>query len=76
MTTMEELLVKYVYNNAEKNNLLKPGTVVADNVIYFKINDFLDHLNTSGKYTDFEIFKTFLEYDKIKKNGLSVAVFK
>jgi len=48
----------------EKYNLLHKGSVViADNVVVFAINDYLDHVRNSGLYSSSVNHKGFLEYD-------------
>jgi len=65
----------------EKNSLLHSGSVVvADNVIIFKINDYLDHVRNSGLYSSSESHVATLEYDDSsagdKVDGLEVSIYK
>lgn len=67
---------------AEKHNVLNPGAVlVADNVIVFKINDYLDYVQNKDRF-DTTIYKTKLEYnnlkndDKVYEDGVVVSQYK
>eukprot|EP01100_Stratorugosa_tubuloviscum_P013772 TRINITY_DN708_c1_g1_i1.p1 TRINITY_DN708_c1_g1~~TRINITY_DN708_c1_g1_i1.p1 ORF type:complete len:231 (-),score=108.62 TRINITY_DN708_c1_g1_i1:880-1572(-) len=62
----------------EQAGLLRSGSViVADNVVVFGINDFLQHIQSSGKYSNQEMFYASLEYDKSNKHkdGVSVSTY-
>ena len=61
----------------EKLELVAKNThLVADNVVIFKINDYLNHVRTSGKYNT-SLYETNLEYDDGKyKDGVEVSVMK
>lgn len=53
----------------EKMGLLHPGsTIVADNVIIFKINDYLNHVRNSGNYSSSINHISTLEYDDTKRD--------
>jgi len=63
----------------EQNNLLhKNSTIIADNVIVFKINDYLDHVRKSGLYESKNYLST-LEYqesnDQSFVDGIEVSKF-
>ena len=65
----------------ENAELLHPGSVVVgDNVIIFKINDYLDHVRNSGLYSSSENFLATLEYDdsgaEERVDGIEVSVWK
>lgn len=65
----------------ENNGLLRPGSVVVgDNVIIFKINDYLEHVRNSGLYSSSENFLATLEYDdsgtEERVDGIEVSVWK
>eukprot|EP01130_Rhizamoeba_saxonica_P002101 TRINITY_DN11909_c0_g1_i1.p1 TRINITY_DN11909_c0_g1~~TRINITY_DN11909_c0_g1_i1.p1 ORF type:complete len:232 (+),score=57.71 TRINITY_DN11909_c0_g1_i1:34-729(+) len=61
----------------EKHGLLHPGTtVIADNVVIFKIEDYLDHVRNSGRYSSSIAKVSRLEYDNTGKiDGLEISVF-
>ena len=65
----------------EKYNILNPGAVlVADNVIVFKINDYLNYVQNKGRF-DTTIYKTKLEYNdqhdgKVYEDGVVVSQYK
>lgn len=49
----------------EELGLLKPGgTIVADNIVYFKIHDFKEYIETCGRYSDVKLIKGEIGYDK------------
>jgi len=63
----------------EKHGLLHKGSwVVADNVLVFSINDYLNHVRNSGLYSSTVVHEAFLEYttDTSKKDGVSVSIWK
>lgn len=65
----------------EKRGLLhKDSVVVADNVIIFKINDYLDHVRNSGLYSSSVNHLSTLEYDdsnlEERIDGIEVSVWK
>lgn len=65
----------------EQHSLLHPGSViVADNVIVFKITDYLDHVRNSGKYSSSVNYLATLEYDNSNTDdmvdGIEISVFK
>ncbi|QKF93498.1 O-methyltransferase [Fadolivirus algeromassiliense] len=65
----------------EQNELLHSGSiVVADNVIVFKINKYLDHVRNSGLYSSSINHLSTLEYDdsglKERVDGIEVSVWK
>lgn len=65
----------------EKHGLLHSGSVVvADNVIVFKINDYLDHIRKSGLYNSSVNHLATLEYDDSnlaeRVDGIEVSVWK
>lgn len=65
----------------ETSNLFHRGSVVvADNVIIFKIDDYLDHVKNSGLYSSSETFLSTLEYDdselKERIDGIEVSIWK
>jgi catechol O-methyltransferase len=46
----------------ENSNLLSEGALImADNVLVFKLQKYLDHIDNSGKYKDHEIQESLLE---------------
>jgi len=64
----------------EQYNLMHSGSVVvADNVIVFNINDYLNHVRNSGKYTSSVNYLATLEYDDTheedKVDGIEVSVY-
>lgn len=65
----------------EKCGLLHHGSVVvADNVLIFKINDYLNHVRNSGLYSSSVNYVATLEYDDSKAedmvDGIEVSVWK
>lgn len=65
----------------EKYGLLHSGSViVADNVIIFQINDYLEHVRNKTKYSSSVNHKATLEYDNSGKedmvDGIEVSVWK
>jgi len=64
----------------EQYNLMHSGSVVvADNVIVFKINDYISHVRTSGKYSSSVNYLSTLEYEDSNTedmvDGIEVSVY-
>jgi catechol O-methyltransferase len=59
----------------EEHRLIRPGTVViADNVGFFSVPDYLEYVRTSGRYqTRFE--EASVEYNEKLRDGVEVSVF-
>ena len=58
----------------EKLGLIGTGTLlIADNVIVFKINDYLNHVNNGKQYTTHLVY-TNLEYCDHIKDGVAISV--
>jgi catechol O-methyltransferase len=63
----------------EQHGLLHKGSyVVADNVIIFHINDYLNHVRNSGLYSSSVNHEALLEYtaDTTQKDGVEVSIWK
>jgi len=61
----------------ESKDLVISGTVIfADNVVYFNIVDLMDYLKNNENYHHAQLYKTKLEYDNTKEDGVFVAVRK
>ncbi len=61
----------------EKYNIIRSETLLfADNVIIFKIDDYLNYVNNSDKYKDQTLHKTNLEYTDEHKDGVHVSYYK
>ncbi|MDZ4731091.1 MAG: class I SAM-dependent methyltransferase [Xanthomonadales bacterium] len=60
----------------ENAGLLKPGTVVvADNVGFFSVPDYLDYVRQSPRY-DTKFIESTVEYNENLKDGVEVSVFR
>ncbi|GAB4818177.1 hypothetical protein N2152v2_005223 [Parachlorella kessleri] len=60
----------------EKLGLLHKGTVVvADNVGLFQINDYIDYVRQSGKYSSSTSYEATVEYDKERADAVEVSVY-
>ncbi|KAL4424943.1 hypothetical protein ABPG77_009672 [Micractinium sp. CCAP 211/92] len=61
---------------AEALELLRPGAVVvADNVVVFKLEGYLEHVRKSGQYSSSQLHQAHLEYDASKADGVEVSVY-
>jgi catechol O-methyltransferase len=60
----------------ETNKLLRSDSVVvADNVIVFNSEEYLNHVRKSGLYKSSKCLESYLEYDKTRKDGIEVSTF-
>lgn len=61
----------------EKYNIIRSGTMLfADNVVIFKIDDYLNYVNKSDHYEKQKLYHTNLEYTDERKDGVHVSYFK
>ena len=60
----------------EKNDLIKDNAwIFADNVILFNLEDYLDYVRSSSKYTS-KFFPAKREYSKSHPDGVEISIFK
>ena len=67
----------------ETAGLLRKGSVVcADNVVFFQIDEYVDHVRKSGKYSTSQTYRSTLEYsereatrDRSLADGVEVSVY-
>ena len=63
------------YIPTEKFNLIeKDAWIFADNVILFNLEDYLDYVRTSPKYTS-KFIPTKREYSKNHPDGIEISIF-
>ena len=66
----------------EEAGLLRAGSVIAaDNVVFFGLDDYVDHVRNSGRYSSSRTYTASLEYDGRPKgeafaDGVEVSVYK
>ncbi|TPX65552.1 hypothetical protein SpCBS45565_g05114 [Spizellomyces sp. 'palustris'] len=58
----------------DRGLLKSGGVVVADNVILFNSEQYLDFVRNSGKFSKSELFKGKLEYDEEREDGMEISI--